>query len=290
MKIKIIVSFLISIVLIFSKFCLISAAAGDPEAEILSNIDREKNITVIVKAINIKTLTGTIDFEDDILDYIGIEAKNNWQIDINSDTFEFSANSQSENNNEKVEILEIKFKVKENASILEAGVDLIELKAINDNGTVVDFGELNTTVTVNEDTNVVDDDESEEESSEEDGENNEYFEDEGDGEDYEEEFDDNEDEEDSEEDEEEEIFHDDEYGNDDEEDEEGSEEDGDYDGEFDNEVQKDESNSQSDEQDNLASGLLPQTGVASIVLGIILIIVAVTIATISLKKAKEKNK
>ena len=153
MKRKIIMGMiLITICVIFN--LSISNAESD-NITMQGNIDSNNNITFSIQASEITGFNGNISFEDEVLEYIGVEEKNDSNINVDTDKWTISGVLSNSNNTTAKEIAVLKFKAKETQENITEGVYIIDLKILKTNGDLVDNLKIGDTVSINNDSNTL---------------------------------------------------------------------------------------------------------------------------------------
>ena len=261
MKVKFIVNILIIVILSLFTYSIIYADS-EPKLETAVNIDESKNITITLKAQNVKLFEAALlEYDSNIIEYEGIEAQNNWEIKQYDDKLNISIVSNNLNNSEEKDIAILRFKAVNIENIDETCISFTNVKIGKENNEIEDLDDLNIIVILNEEENLNDEEANEDtyipdgtEDNEE--ETNQEFE----GDNQEESQEDADDIEDNSE-----------YSQDEDESKPSVEE----------ENLNDES-----KKDNLANKLLPQTGVVLLIVPMVLAIFAAVMAIIWFKKYK----
>lgn len=75
MKEKIILCIVVFIIFTICSFTIVNADEEIATLKAIPSIDEENNLTITLKASNIKLVEGTLDYDSDVIEYIGIEGK-----------------------------------------------------------------------------------------------------------------------------------------------------------------------------------------------------------------------
>lgn len=147
MKRKIIIGMIIiTICMIFN--LSISNAESD-NITMQGNIDSNNNITFSIQASEITGFNGNISFEDEVLEFIGVEEKNDSNINVDTDKWTISGVLSNSNNTTAKEIAVLKFRAKETQENITEGVYITDLKILKTNGDLVENLKIGDTVTIN---------------------------------------------------------------------------------------------------------------------------------------------
>lgn len=157
MRRKIIISLSIIFFIIMCNHNITSAVENTSKVKLSGNIDAEKNITLNIKTRDIRIFEGMIDYDADVLEYVGIEGKNNWKVSMQG--LNITAISENSDNLEMLDVLGIKFKLKNSDDIIDTNLSIIEIKIVKDDNTRIDLDDLDTTITINKDESNINDDE-----------------------------------------------------------------------------------------------------------------------------------
>jgi len=117
MKRKIILSALIIIIMFICNFNIVNADEENATLKAVSSIDEENNITITLKASNIKLVEGILDYDSDVIEYEGIEGKNDWQVGQNQ--LKISMVSNEDTNTEEKDIAVLNFKIVNPENIID---------------------------------------------------------------------------------------------------------------------------------------------------------------------------
>lgn len=305
MKKKVYTIVIVLIISIVFGSCNINAASEDENIEATVNIDSENNVIFSIQTVGIKSFEGILDYDDETLEFIEVESQNGWDARIDLNTIVASTNNDDINN--KKEIAKIKFRIKNDEDIISTSISMYDIKIVKSNYTVDEHKDVFSEIEINNNSDSQDEFEvtetfseyaesadysmieygadAEDSSSEEYNNNDKDYD--GNLADYE--------------------------GNgnysDVEIDEENTEDDNgnkvgvegeqhvysvDSDEVSDNDEEIDDNSEKNkdieEQKDNLANGKIPQTGIGSIILGSIIIIILIFMAIFFYKKIKKVNK
>ena len=165
MKRKIFVGILIITIYTIVTFGICYAENETQNLTMTGSIDEEKNITLNVQASDINGFEGTISFDSDIVEYVGVEEKNGSKVKVNSETLDISTLIGEALDSEVKEIATIKFKVKDSENIIDTGIYITNVKILKKDNSMQDFQDFGVLVKVNEETATVEQDDSDEETS-----------------------------------------------------------------------------------------------------------------------------
>ena len=154
MRKKVIVSVFIIAILIIFKYYIVNADNENSTLNLISDIDSNGNITLNLQSTNIRAIDGTVDYDSEELEYIGIEKQNNWEVDFDSNTLQISAVSQNASNIENKDIAILKFKIKNIEEIIKTTISITDIKILKDDDTVGQLNDLNSDISINEDNTV----------------------------------------------------------------------------------------------------------------------------------------
>lgn len=164
MRKKFIICFIIIFTMIICKYNIIYATEETSIVKIFGDIDAEKNITLNIQTKDTRVFEGIIDYDVDVLEFVEIKGKNNWKASLQD--FNITAITENVNNSEMLDILSIKFKLKNPEDIIDSNISVTEIKIVKDDKTKVNLGDLDTTITINEDKSTINDDENIQEEDE----------------------------------------------------------------------------------------------------------------------------
>ena len=140
MKKKVYITLFIIVILVVFRSCIVIAASGNENIETTTNIDSENNIIFNIQVNDIKSFEGILDYDSEVIEYVGIESLNNWNIRLDSETI--VGISEKSDNSGKNEVAKIKFKIKETGSILTTSISMYDLKIIKEGYTVEEHKDI----------------------------------------------------------------------------------------------------------------------------------------------------
>lgn len=134
MRRKIITSAFLIIMLVFLRKYIINAAEETPQLGVNGNIDEEKIITINFNATNIRGIQCQLSYDNEVIEYISdsLQGKNNWAVGLNSGTLLFL--SGNEENTEKKDIATIQFRTKNETDTIHTNISLSNIKIVKFNG------------------------------------------------------------------------------------------------------------------------------------------------------------
>ena len=150
MKRKIIVGLLLFATLIICNFNISNADEDTATIKATPSIDEEKNITITLKAKNIKLVEGILDYDDNVIEYLGIEGKNDWEVEEN--LLQISMVSNEDTNSEEKEIAVINFKIVNAENIIDEDITIGNINFVKDDDTRVENRSLKVHIVLNKDT------------------------------------------------------------------------------------------------------------------------------------------
>ena len=159
MKVKFIVNVLIIVLLTVFAYNIV-LADNETKIETSVNIDDSKNITITLKARDIELFESILDYDSDVIEYEGIESKNNWEIKQDENKLNISIISNNTNNNEEKDIAVLRFKPINIENIDETSISFTNIKVVKQNDEIENLDDLNIVAVLNEE------DDSNEEDSE----------------------------------------------------------------------------------------------------------------------------
>ena len=149
MKVKFIVNVLIIVLLTVFAYNIV-LADNETKIETSVNIDDSKNITITLKARDIELFESTLDYDGDVIEYEGIEAKNNWEIKQDENKLNISIISNNTNNNEEKDIAVLRFKPINIENIDETSISFTNIKVAKQNNEIENLDDLNIVAVLNE--------------------------------------------------------------------------------------------------------------------------------------------
>ena len=149
MKVKFIVNVLIIVLLTVFAYNIV-LADNETKIETSVNIDDSKNITITLKARDIELFESILDYDSDVIEYEGIESKNNWEIKQDENKLNISIISNNTNNNEEKDIAVLRFKPINIENIDETSISFTNIKVVKQNDEIENLDDLNIVAVLNE--------------------------------------------------------------------------------------------------------------------------------------------
>lgn len=148
MKRKVITTLFLILILTISRYYIINAVQ-EPMLQISGSLDEEENVSVVIKGVSIKGFEGILDYDSEVLEYVGIEGKNNWNVKKDYQTLVISGSTENIEDTEIKDIAILKFKLKDVEDILATNISIYNIKIVKNDG-VGNFENLDAMVTIQE--------------------------------------------------------------------------------------------------------------------------------------------